>query len=196
LISRQYHSARADELAHALDAPSAHQVEPLATDETTVVFPVEAVSEAAGALHQVVLVLADIAESLGNLETALDLARSSFEFVVRKTLDACAAVSLDASVLHLLAPVVLSEEEAALASITAIVVVGLTVGDHAMVVYQLERLEAFLASVVGLLQLASQQHVVPALLEDERVFGVAPKALALSIVLLTKLDSLHAFALA
>lgn len=91
--------------------------------------------------------------------------------------------------MHGLAAASLGDIVAALARITAIVVVRFAVGNHTLIVLELKRFEAFEANMISLLYLASQHQIVFAISEDQRVLVLAFDALFLSIILLAVFDS-------
>jgi len=79
---------------------------------------------------------------------------------MRQTLNTSSSVGLDAPVNHFLASVILGDEEAAFAGIAAIVIVRLAFRDDALIVLELEGLEAFLAGMIGLLNFTAEENVV------------------------------------
>jgi hypothetical protein len=101
---------------------------------------------------------------------------------VRQALDASSSVGLDAAIEHLLATVGVGDEETALTGVAAVVVVGLTGWNDALVVVELEGFEALETGVVCLLDFASQKDVVSALTENQGIFVVTFLAFSFSVV--------------
>jgi len=125
-------------------------------------------------------------------QTTFDHADSTLEFVAGDAFHTGASVVFEAAILHELAAAGLSDEVAALAGDATEVIVGFAVGDAALVVLQLEGIEAVGASVVDLLLPASQHEIVLAVSEDQRVFVFALAAASVSVVCCAKFDSLLA----
>jgi hypothetical protein len=119
----------------------------LFADIASAVFPRNAILHLAGPVNKVVLVIAFLAFEAIDVEASLQFANTALEFEIGKAISALSPLIPDASLLHGLADAFEVEVVSAVAGDTAILVVGLAVGNFAVSIGQLERLVALLADV-------------------------------------------------
>lgn len=148
-----YHSLRAHIFSY-LHALITLQTETGVADQTAIVFPLHAVLKFAASLHQIILFFAGSTLIFGGLNASLDIADSSFEFIVSQAFNAGASIVLETSRLHGPTAAVLVNEVSAFAGEAAKVIVGFAVGDHTLVVFEFEGFEAVRTGVVSLLRFA------------------------------------------